>query len=118
MSTSGEHMVHEAQHGGQLGMSETMHIEIVSDRAGEYQVYLYDSLGNPLPLKGVTVELALIDTAGKELQIVPASLSVNADYFFSKGSATNLARTDVRVKVSLPNNAKPVEMDFTLQYQR
>lgn len=117
MPTDAEHMVHEAEHGGQLGMGETLHIEIVSQQPGQYTVYLSDPSGDPLPLEGVTVEVALIDPAGNELQVFPARLSDDGEYFVAEGEPADPSRTDVRVKVRLPEGADPVEMDFTLQYQ-
>ena len=86
MPTDGEHMVHEAEHGGQLGMSETVHIEIVSQQPGEYIIYLSDPSGDPLPLVGVTVEVALIDTAGNELEVLPARRAGDGKYFVAGGS--------------------------------
>jgi hypothetical protein len=111
-------MVHEAQHGGQLGMSEEMHIEIVSERPGDYRVYLSDSSGNPLPLEGVTLEVALIDSAGHELLVLPATRSNGSEFFIATGGPTDIRQADVRVKVIPAENAEPVEMDFTLQYQQ
>jgi len=116
-STPGAHMTHEAQHGGQLGMSEELHIEIVSERPGEYRVYLSDPSGNPLPLEGVTLEVALIDSAGNELLILPASVAESGEYFIATGGPSDLTQTDVRIKVVPAENTEPVEMDFTLQYQ-
>ncbi len=115
-STPGEHMVHKAQHGGQLGMSEELHIELVSEQPGEYKVYLSDPAGNPLPLEGVTLEVALIDPAGNELLVLPAQVAESGDYFIATGGPTDLTQADVRVKVVPTENTKPVEMDFTLQY--
>jgi hypothetical protein len=117
MPTDAGHMVHEAEHGGQLGMGETVHIEIVSQQPGEYIIYLSDPSGDPLPLEGVTVELALIDLAGNELQVFPAKLSGDGKYFVAEGEPADPSNTDVRVKVRLPEGAEPVEMDFTLRYQ-
>lgn len=111
------HMLHEAPHGGQLGMGETLHIEIVSERQGEYTIYLSDPSGNPLPLEGVTVEVALIDHAGNELLVLPARLSDDGQSFVAEGEPTDPSQADVRVKVMLPQNAELVEMDFTMQYQ-
>ena len=116
-STPGAHMDHEAQHDGQLGMSENLHIEIVSERPGEYKVYLSDPSGNPLPLEGVTLEVALIDSAGNELLILPASVAESGEYFIATGGPSDLTQTDVRIKVVPAENTEPVEMDFTLQYQ-
>ncbi len=118
VSTPDEHMVHEAQHGGQLGMSEELHIEIVSERQGEYEVYLSDSSGSPLPLEGVTLDVVLIDPAGNELLVLPATVSDGGEYFIATGGPTDIAQADVRVKVLPAENAGPVEMDFTLQYER
>jgi hypothetical protein len=111
-------MVHEAQHGGQLGMSEEMHIEIVSEHPGDYRVYLSDSSGNPLPLEGVTLDVALIDSAGHELLVLPATRSNGGEFFMATGGPTDFTQADVRIKVLLAENTEPVEMDFTLQYQQ
>lgn len=115
-STPGAHMIHQAQHGGQLGMSETLHIEIVSKRPGEYAVYLSEPSGKPIALDGATLEVALIDAAGNELFNLPASVDGSREYFVAKGGPTDLTQADVRVKVQLSENTELVEMDFTLTY--
>ncbi len=117
MPTTEGHMVHAAEHGGQLGMGETLHIEIVSEQPGQYAIYLSDPSGNPLPLEGVTLAVALIDPAGNELQVFTARLAGDGQYFVAEGQPAYVTQTDVRVTVVLPGNAEPVEMDFTLQYQ-
>lgn len=114
VSTPGEHMVHQAEHGGQLGMSETLHIEIVSEQPGEYKVYLSDPSGNALSTEGITLEVAVIDMGGNELLTLPASPADSGEYFMASGGPTDNAQTDVRVKVWLSENTEPVEMDFTL----
>ena len=40
MSTPGEHMVHEAQHGGQLGMGKTIHIRTESIKLKNRKLYI------------------------------------------------------------------------------
>lgn len=111
------HMAHESRYGGQLGMSKEMHIEIVSERPGEYKVYLFDLVGDPLPPAGIRVEVALINTAGDELQRFPAEVADNSAYFIARGGPTDLTPIDVRIKVFQAGNSEPVEMDFVLQYQ-
>ncbi|MGQ0601881.1 MAG: hypothetical protein ACT4QE_09325 [Anaerolineales bacterium] len=115
--TAGEHMKHEARHGGQLGMSKTLHIEIVSEHPGEYHVYLYDPAGTPLSLEGVRFELALIDASGNELFNIPASLADSGDFFDAHGGPTDLTQADARITVWPIGTTEPVEMDFTLHYQ-
>lgn len=102
------HMEHRAQHGGQLGMSENIHIEIVSERPGEYKVYLSDAAGRPLPLEGARLEVALIDTSGNELLVMPARLADDAEYFIAQGGPTDVMQLDVRVRVIMSGSASPV----------
>ena len=109
-------MVHQAEHGGELGMSDTLHIEIVSEQPGEYRVYLSDPSGNALPTDGITLEVALIDSAGNELLNLPAGSADSGEYFIASGGPTDSSETDFRVKVWLSEGAQPVEMDFTLRY--
>ncbi len=111
------HMIHGAPHGGQLGMSKDLHIEIVSERPGEYKLYLYDPAGNPLPSEGTMADVALIDSTGKRLSVFPARLADRGEYFFATGGPTDIIKSDVRVTVALRGKNQPVEMDFTLQYQ-
>ncbi|MBI3536696.1 MAG: hypothetical protein HY070_03930, partial [Chloroflexi bacterium] len=110
------HMVHNAPHGGELGMGQELHIEILSERAAQYKVYLYDPSGKPIPTEGNQVEVAIIDTSGKKLSSFPAS-AVGSEYFVAAGVETNSAKTDVRVTVMLKGKSQPVEMDFTIEYK-
>ncbi len=98
-------------------MEENLHVEIVSGWPGEHAVYLADPSGAPPPLEGAALEVALIDPAGNELFNVPASMDASGENLVAEGGPTDLAQSDVRVKVALPETAEPVEMDFTLFHQ-
>ena len=109
-------MVHTARHGGQLGMSDVLHIEVVSEVPGQYKLYLSDPEGEPIPLEGVAAKVALIDRSGNELEIFEAELAPDGDFLFAEGDLAEATQADIRVRVILPDQAEPVEMDFTLSY--
>ncbi len=109
-----EHMVHQARHGGELQMTADFHVEVVSERPGEYKIYLYDPTGKPIPPEGNRVEVALVDSAGKIVSVFPARLVSGVEYFIASGGPTNVPKTDLRLTIYL--KGKPAtEVNLTIQ---
>ena len=113
--------LHGAAHGGQVGMAMDaavgggdLHLEIVSDTPGQYEVYLSDENRQPVSPKGYEGTLAIIRPDGSEIASMP--LMVAGDHLQAEGGPTNVSQIDVRVMLKGPGLSDRLEMDFTIPY--
>ncbi len=113
--------LHEAAHGGQVGMAMDaaggggdLHLEIVSDTPGQYEVYLSDENRQPVSPEGYEGALAIIRSDGSEIASMP--LMVTGDHLQAEGGPTDVSQIDVRITLKGPGLSDTVEMDFTIPY--
>lgn len=105
------HMDHSPHHGGLVGMSGDLHLEIVSPQAGEYQVYLSDALRQPIDPAGVSGVLVLNPASDQPVEL---PLQVMAgEYLAASGGPTDVDSLDVSIRLDGTPQGH-VEMDFTL----
>jgi hypothetical protein len=113
--------LHGAAHGGQVGMAMhaavgggDVHLEIVTDTLGQYQVYLSDENRQPISSAGYEGTLAIIRSDGSEIASMP--LIATGDYLQAEGGPTDSSQVDVRITLKGPGLSDILEMDFTISY--
>jgi hypothetical protein len=114
--------LHQAGHGGQVGMTmgaakggADFHIEIVSDKPGQYQVYLSDANREPVSPEGYTGTLALVNPDGSEIASIP--LHAMAAHLMAQGGPADVSQADVRITLEGPDLTDVLEMEFTITYE-
>jgi hypothetical protein len=112
---------HQPAREGQVGMARAaavgggdFHLEIVSDRPGQYLVYLSDETRQPVSPEGYEGTLAVIKPDGSEIASMP--LQVEDDHLLAEGGPIDLSQVDGRISLKGPDLVDVVEMDFTLSY--
>jgi hypothetical protein len=108
------HADHSAHHGGLVGMSGDLHLEIVSAQAGEYQVYLSDAFRQPINPEGVSGTLVLMPGMDDEMEL-PLQV-MHGEYLAASGGPTDVNAMDVSIRLDDTPEGQ-VEMDFTLSYE-
>ena len=106
---------HQTLHGGQLGMGDGWHIEIVSHEPGTYVFYLFDDSGHPIFPEEAEVQLSLIDGSGNKAQTLVAQRSAKGNYLIAKCYPGYMTTDRVRVRAILLGS-KPVELNFKMPY--
>jgi hypothetical protein len=114
--------LHQTGHGGQVGMAKgaarggaDFHVEIVSDKPGQYQVYLSDANREPVSPEAYKGTLALVNPDGSEIASIP--LHAMTDHLIAQGGPTNVSQADVRITLEGPDLADGLEMEFTITYE-
>lgn len=113
--------LHGAAHGGQVGMAMDaavgggdLHLEIVSDTPGQYEVYLSDENRQPVSPEGYEGTLTIIRPDGSEIASMP--LTATGDHLQAEGGPTDVSQVDVRITIKGPGLSDRLEMDFTIPY--
>lgn len=110
----GTHADHSAHQGGLVGMSGDLHLEIVSEAAGEYRIYITDALRQPVDLEGISGSLVLRPGADDE-ETLPLQVMHGA-YLAASGGPVEADTMDVSIRLDGTPEGH-IEMDFTLSYE-
>jgi hypothetical protein len=108
------HVDHTAHHGGLIGMSGDLHLEIVSEVAGEYRVYMTDAFRQPIRAEGVSGMLVLMPGTDHETAL-PFQV-MNGEFLAAAGGPTELDAIEVSIRLDGTPQGH-VEMDFSLSYE-
>lgn len=104
--------MHDARHGGQVGMSGETHLEVAVAAPGEYRVYLSDAHRAPLAASlGKDAKITL-DPDGEKPVSLPLAADPKGEYLVAKGEPRSTPTVDVKIEMSL--NGAPVAMEFQL----
>lgn len=113
-SHEGAHVDHSGHHSGLVGMSGDLHLEIVSEAAGEYRVYITDALRQPIDLEGISGSLVLRPGANDE-ETLPFQI-MDGEYLVASGGPAEVDTLDVSIRLDGTPEGH-VEMDFTLSHE-
>ena len=111
----GPHMDHAPRHGGLVGMSGDVHLELVARDGdgppprGRWDVYLSDAYRTPLPVSDAKGTLIVMPDAPGELRM-PLGPDAEGALEAVGGPAPSAGPVDVRVVIDAPSGH--VEMDF------
>jgi hypothetical protein len=113
------HGDHNPRHGGQFFMADDSwhHLEGTYPRGGPFRVFFYDDYTRPMPVKGFSGSVALLDANEKELDSFPLKPSriTNALETPIKGPSIKGAALPLKVKlkVRFDPEGKERPFDFT-----
>lgn len=108
------HSDHSAHHGGLLGMSGDLHLEIVSEEPGEYRIFMSDALREPINPEGVSGVLVL--NPGKDHEMELPLQVMHGEHLMASGGPADVGMMDVSIRLDGTPEGH-VEMDFTISYE-
>src|SRR5262245_31641843 len=101
------HGDHNPRHGGLFFMAEDKwhHLEGTYPRGGPFRVFFYDDFTRPMPVKGFTATVAVVDKDDKEIATFP----------LKPGRETNTLEAPITGAGS-PTEAAPVKLNLRVQF--